>query len=126
MKQETWQEYVDRILSGMAHEEAATRAGVSMATLRRWAKGEGKRPPDAHSVVAFARGFGQPPIKALLAAGYLDPSDIKEGTIEVYQSRSELSDDELIGELAVRLAERPVCAKVNDIAAGLTLPEDES
>lgn len=71
----------------------------------------------------FARAFGQEPVKALIAAGYLQPGDVR-GVIEVYQSRSELSDDELIAELVARLAERPTRSKVDDITTGLTVGDD--
>lgn len=105
MKQETWRGYVQRILNAMSPEDAAAVTGVSAATIYRWIREESsKEPPNAMRVIAFARGFSQVPVQALIAAGYLEPRDIKEGTIEVYQSLEELSDDALLAEIARRFA----------------------
>jgi len=71
--------------------------------------------------VSFARGLGQPPIEALIAAGYLEPQEAA-GAIEVMRSREDLSDSELLIELGNRLAERPSRRQVNDIT--LARPED--
>lgn len=123
-KHETWTEYVERILGGVSRKDAAQQAGVSEATMSRWITGTGKKRPVAESVVEFARAFNQEPVKALIAAGYLQPDDLNGKVIEVYQSRAELSDGELIAELADRLAARPAPGDADGTQARLTPSDD--
>ena len=121
---ESWTEYVERVLAGFPRKDAARQAKISEPTLSRWINPAPGKRPSAENVVAFARAFHQSPVKALLAARYLTAEDIPNGVIEVYQARSELSDDELIAELRTRLAERPQPDRVRDITDGLTAGDD--
>lgn len=123
---ETWAEYVERILAGISRKDAARQAGISEATLSRWVDPAVGKKPLAEHVIALAKAFHQEPVKALIAAGYLTPEDIPSGVIEIYQARSELSDDELVAELRSRLAERPQRDRVDDITRGLTAGDDAS
>jgi len=62
--------------------------------------------PKAQMVISFARGLNQRPIEALVAAGYLEPEEVK-GAVEVMRSPSDMSNDELLTELADRLSRVP-------------------
>lgn len=124
---ESWTEYVERILAGVTRQEACRQAGISEPTLSRWIRPTQGKMPAAKNVISFARAFHQSPVKALIAAGFLSPEDLPEGSvIEIYQARAELSDDELIAELRSRLAERPQRDRVDDITRGLTAGNDAS
>jgi len=122
MVREDWMEYVQRITAGVPREVVAKAAGIHVTGVYRWLRDQNR--PRAEKVVGFARGLNQSPVEALIAAGYLDPKEV-EGTIEVYQSRSELSDDELVAELVTRLAQRPPRPKVDDVTHRLIRSDDE-
>ena len=117
-RRENWTEYVGRVTKGVPRKIIAEVTGIDPSGLSRWSSGH---QPSAEKVVSFARGLGQPPIEALIAAGYLEPQEAA-GAIEVMRSREDLSDSELLIELGNRLAERPSRRQVNDIT--LARPED--
>lgn len=121
MTRESWTEYVQRITAGAPRREIAKAAGIDQSGLSRWMNSGVK--PRAEKVVAFARGLRQSPVEALIAAGYLEPHEVS-GVIEVAQSPSQMSDQELIAELTRRLAERHSGAKVDDITHRLSRPDD--
>lgn len=119
-ERETWHGYVRRVVAGLPREAVATAAGIHQSGVYRWInRNDGSR-PRAENVVQFARGIGESPVEALIAAGYLEPGET-EGVIEVYQKLADLSDDELVAELTARLRERP---HHDDITPRLTLPDD--
>ena len=120
-KRENWTEYVQRVTAGVARKDVAQAAGIDASGISRWINSE--QQPRAENVVAFARGLRQPPIEALIAAGYLEPHEAS-GVIEVMRSREELSDTELLIELGQRLAERPVRSQVDNITGRLSPPDD--
>lgn len=91
---ETWWEYATTV-AGESRQDIAAAAGVDPSQVSRWSKGEN---PNAKAVVAFARHHSRPPIEALIAAGYLAPSDIG-GVVTVRPSRSSLSTPELLAEI---------------------------
>lgn len=101
-QRETWTEYVQRITSGVPRKEIAFAAGVDPSGISRWIGGQ---LPRAEKAIGFARGLKQRPVEALIAAGYLEPEEVV-GAFEVTRSASELSDDELLAELAGRLTRR--------------------
>lgn len=104
-QRESWAQYVQRITRGRPQKDIAQAAGIDPSGLSRWLRSNQTR-PRAESVVQFARGLGQPPVEALIAAGYLEAHEV-EGVIEVMFSSAALSDDELVDEMRARLAERP-------------------
>lgn len=72
---ETWPEYVRRVTRGCTQAQIATRTGVAESNIGRWMRGERGQPkPD--SVLALAKAFGQPPLEALIAAGYISADDV--------------------------------------------------
>lgn len=97
---ETWPEYVARVTSGVSRKDIAQAADVNVSGVSRWLTGTSR--PSAEKVVTFARGLRLNPVEALVAAGYLDVAEIA-GAVEVVRTRSQLSDEELLSELAVRL-----------------------
>lgn len=98
MRVESWAEYVGRVSGGLTHAQIRKRTGIPETNIGRWLRGDGSKPsPD--SVAAFARGFDQPVIEAMVAAGWIHPDDalVPERTpLAVYSTR------ELIAELARR------------------------
>ena len=120
-KRENWTEYVQRVTAGVARKDVAQAAGIDASGISRWINSEQR--PRAENVVAFARGLRQPPIEALIAAGYLEPHEAS-GVIEIMRSREELSDTELLIELGQRLAERPARSQVDNITGRLSPPDD--
>lgn len=123
VEREDWTHYVQRITSGVSRKDVARAAGIHESGLHRWLNDKNK--PRVEKIVGFARGLGQSPVEALIAAGHLNPEEVA-GVIEVYQSRSELSDDELIAELAERLATRPPGPNTDDITHRLARPNNFS
>lgn len=129
MTRETWNEYVQRITRGIPRKEVAKAAGVSESRLSRWLDGG---TVSAEKAVKFARGIGQPPVEALVHAGFLEPSEA-DAVIEVNQSVSALLDDELVcglemmlAEVNKRLVERAPRGEVDDITEGLSPPDDDA
>lgn len=122
MTRETWQEWFRRMTAGMAQKDAA--AGVNQSTVSKWLQGKGGT-PRAENVVMIARSLRRSPVEALVAAGYLEPSDAA-AVIEVNRSAADLSDDELVAELAGRLAQRPPTAQVDNITGLLAAPDESA
>src|SRR5258705_501950 len=121
-ERENWTGYVRRITQGAPRKEVARAAGIHESGLHRWLNSRGR--PSAEKLVLFARGLGQRPLEALIAAGYLDPSEA-EAVVEVHEDPAGLSDDALVAEVARRLAERPPTTEVDNITGPLTPPPDD-
>lgn len=103
---ESWATYVKRIAPGRLQKDIAAAAGVDSSTVSRWLDKHER--PKADAVVRFARAEGQDAVQALIAANYLEPEDIEGArVIEVMSSPKQISDDALLEEVRVRLAERP-------------------
>jgi transcriptional regulator with XRE-family HTH domain len=103
MAMESWPAYVRRIAGGLTQEKIAEKTGLAQTNVGRWLRGA-PGAPKAESVIAFAKGFGQPPIEALVAAGYLDAADAATG---VRTALSEYSRKELLMHLVDRSPELP-------------------
>jgi transcriptional regulator with XRE-family HTH domain len=95
-----WAEYVRRIVGGLKQVQIAERTGLAQTNVGRWLRGEPGM-PKAESVVALARAFNQPPVEALVAAGYVTN---EEASAEfcVRTSLGEYSIDELLAEIRSR------------------------
>lgn len=100
MNQETWAEYVRRVTRSMSQTEIAEKTGVAQTAIGRWLRGD-TGAPRAESVVAFARAVNKPAIEALIAAGYLEPSDAT-GAAAVQSSIRDFTTDELLAEIRRR------------------------
>jgi transcriptional regulator with XRE-family HTH domain len=105
---ETWWKYVERI-TGCAHQDRiAQHTEIEPSSVWQW-KSRHNRPKAEH-VITFARAYHRPPVEALIAAGYLDPTDVSVDPTEFNEVDEvaarplrEVSTDELIAELRRRL-----------------------
>jgi transcriptional regulator with XRE-family HTH domain len=97
----TWWEYVQRVSAHASNKDIAAKAGTDASTITRWKQGD---KPRAETVVAFAHGYNQSAVEALIAAGYITEDDIPKGTIQLQQSIREVPDGEFIAEMQRRLA----------------------
>ena len=97
---ESWAQYVRRATQGTTQAQLALVTGVAQTAIGRWLRGETEA-PRAESVVGFARAIGKPPVEALVAAGYLTPSEAAQH-IEVLNPLSDVATDDLLEELRRR------------------------
>lgn len=87
-----------RISKALKQEEISEMTGISQTTVSAWFRGAPAM-PKAEMVIAFAKAFKQPPVEALVAAGYLDAADAAS---TVRTPLSEYRDGELYDELRRR------------------------
>jgi transcriptional regulator with XRE-family HTH domain len=80
----TWPLYLSAITDGQPGARIAERTGIPESTISRWLSD--KAEPRPKQVVAVARAYGQNPVEALVAAGYLE-----EGEIDVASKPTDLS-----------------------------------
>jgi transcriptional regulator with XRE-family HTH domain len=94
---ENWWDYVTRIAGpDAAQKDIAEHTGIEQSTLSRWKLH--KNPPNADAVVRFARSYGESPIAALIAAGYLDISEANS-VAEIVAAPTRLSVGQLVGQI---------------------------
>jgi transcriptional regulator with XRE-family HTH domain len=101
MNVEDWSEYVRRIVGDLNQLEIAAKTGLAQTNIGRWLRGI-PQAPKVESVVAFARAFNQPPVEALVAAGYITA---EEAGVKARKTRTplrEYSQVELLDELLRR------------------------
>jgi transcriptional regulator with XRE-family HTH domain len=100
---EKWPDYVRRIAGELTQLEIAAKTGLAQTNIGRWLR-DAPGQPQANSVVIFARAFDQPPVEALMAAGYLTPAEagIKARLPKSRTPIREYSVNELIDELSRR------------------------
>lgn len=98
-----WSKYIDATSDGAYNSVIAEKCGVDPATVGRWRTGAVD--PKPRQVVAYARAYGQSPISALVAAGYLTEEEVG---MPVAVPRAYALDDfsplELAEEVVNRLA----------------------
>lgn len=70
----TWASYLSAITDGAPGARIAEHTGIPESTISRWFSE--KAEPRPKQVVLVARAYGQNPIQALIAAGYLEPDDV--------------------------------------------------
>lgn len=99
-----WSKYIDATSGGAYNNAIAEAIGVDPATVGRWRTGAVD--PKPRQVVAYARAFGQGPVAALIASGYLTEAelDLPVSAPRVY-TLDDFSDLELAEELVRRLRE---------------------
>lgn len=68
-----WWEYVQRVSGGDSQSEIARRLGLSAGAVNRW-QHTGPKPVN---VSEFARAYGRPVPEAMVAAGFMDESDLE-------------------------------------------------
>ncbi|MDY0891836.1 helix-turn-helix transcriptional regulator [Frigoribacterium sp. CFBP9030] len=72
MQNSSWIDYLRAMAGDDSYADISRRGGVSPATVTRWFQGKS---PDAEQVISLARAYEHPPTDALVAAGYLTPSE---------------------------------------------------
>lgn len=97
-----WSAFVRRVGGGATQVEIARSAGLAQTNVGRWLRGDPGQ-PRADSVIQFALAFGQDPVEALMAAGYLAAAEIGDGP---RTPLSQYSDEEITQELQYRLRDR--------------------
>ena len=94
MHKSWWQ----RVSGGDTERATALKSGVTTSTLNRQLS---KGSLSAEVVIAIARGYGESPVEALAATGYLTPEEVT-GTSNSAAAQL-LTDQQLIRELARRI-----------------------
>lgn len=100
-KKNSWSLFIDATARGEYNNAIAERTGVDPATIGRWRTGAVD--PKPRQVVAYARAYGESPIQALIAAGYLDAQDLD---IPLGPPRTYTLDDFSTLELAEEVVSR--------------------
>lgn len=98
---ETWPQYVRRVAGALKQEQVAELTGISQATVSAWLRGA-PGVPRAETVITFARAFERSPVEALVAAGYLDATEV---AAKVRTPLGEYSREELLQHLLGRFPE---------------------
>ncbi|WP_051905334.1 hypothetical protein [Bifidobacterium actinocoloniiforme] len=93
-------EWLAKAMGDDSVNEMATKAGISSATA--WRQYNNALGFSAENVILIARAYHKNPISALVAFGYLRPDEPASAGTE--QALRDASDDELMDEMARRLA----------------------
>jgi len=106
MSMELWSDYVRRIAGNHNQLEIAAKTGLAQTNIGRWLRGA-PGVPKADGVVAFARAFGQSPVEALMAAGYITPQEagVKAKLPKTRTPLRDYTELELVDELRRRVVE---------------------
>lgn len=100
MNDTDWPTYLAALSTNQS--EIARAAGVATATVSRWTSRTTQ--PLAPQVIAVARAYGQSPVAALMAAGYLTRDEVeREVTLTPGMSLAEFSELEIAQELVRRI-----------------------
>lgn len=95
-------EWFEKLTQNSSGRAAADKADISPATMnRQLARGT----LSAETVIALARAYGRPPVRALLETGYIFPEE--SGMLSVGELLHSLSDQQLVAELAHRIDDEP-------------------
>lgn len=95
-----WAMYFRNLTAGSTGSDAARRLGVSSSKISYWRRGD--RQPTVREAVRVAREFGRPPMECLVAAGYMDESDLPESVTIQPLSLGSFTDVELAEEMLRR------------------------
>lgn len=102
MMTENWPEYLRRITGAQTQSQIAEKVGVGRLSVCHWL--HGKTRPKPETAMAVARVYGRSPIEALLAAGYLDPAEVRL-PVDSRPSPQDLPAEEVAAEVRRRLIE---------------------
>lgn len=122
MSKTAWLEWLRTNTRGISPKEIAAAAGIDRSGVSRWL--DGSVTPKVENIVSFARNIGKPPVEALVAAGYLTRADAA-AVIEVSEPLSARPDEELLAEVAARMALRPAVPKIDHISDRLAATDDD-
>jgi transcriptional regulator with XRE-family HTH domain len=95
-----WWDYVVRVSGTSVQKSIATKSGIGETAFSRWKQGK-NLPPEALTVINFARSYGRPPVEALVAAGYLTSEEAAD-VIELEPSVDDLPLDVLLDAIRRR------------------------
>lgn len=102
VENKAWTRYMSSTGGADNDKMIAAKVGVSPSTISRWRSGDVD--PKPRQVVAFARAYEKSALLALVAAGYLDASDLgEEVALTMGQNLDEVSTATLVSELQERL-----------------------
>ena len=102
MTMNEWSNYVRRVAGNFTQLEIAEKTGIAQTNIGRWLRGE-PGSPKAESVVALARAFHQPPVEALVAAGYITATEAGAKARRTRTPLRDYTDVELVDELRSRV-----------------------
>jgi transcriptional regulator with XRE-family HTH domain len=102
MTVDQWAQYVRQVAGNLNQLEIAAKTGIAQSNVGRWLRGEPGL-PKAESVVALARAFDQPPIEALVAAGYITEEEAGAKARRGRTPLNDYTDRELVAELSRRV-----------------------
>lgn len=97
-----WSEYVAGLVGDDTQEQAAKKFGASAPTVSRWLSGQ---KPSAATAVAAARAYGDSPLNALVAVGFITAEEARQRPV-AQPSLDGITDDALIELVAKRIKER--------------------
>jgi len=101
MNMEDWSVYVRRVSGGRGQLDIAAKTGLAQTNIGRWLRGD-MVVPKAESVVTFARAYGQSPIEALVAAGYITAEEAGVRPPKAKTPLKDFSERELLEEVLRR------------------------
>lgn len=102
MTVDQWARYVRDVAGNLNQLEIAAKTGIAQSNVGRWLRGE-PGTPKADSVVALARAFDQPPVEALVAAGYITEEEAGAKARRTRTPLNDYTDVELVDELRRRV-----------------------
>jgi len=102
MTVDQWARYVRDVAGNLNQLEIAAKTGIAQSNVGRWLRGE-PGIPKAESVVALARAFDQPPIEALVAAGYITEAEAGAKARRARTPLNDYTEAELLDELRRRV-----------------------
>jgi transcriptional regulator with XRE-family HTH domain len=96
----SWSQYVKRLTGGDARVDVGKKAGTTGQTVGRWLAGETL--PQVEQAVALARAYGDSPLNALIALGYITPLEAKQRPV-ASSSWDDITNEDLAELVAERL-----------------------
>jgi len=95
-----WATYFRTLTAGASGSETTRRLAVSDSKVSYWRRGE--RQPTVREAVRIAREYERSPLEALVAAGYMDETDLPESVTIQPLSLGSFTDIELAEEMLRR------------------------
>ena len=108
-----WITWIREISDHAPNRHVAAKIGVAPSTLTRWKD----YPPKVDEVVKLARAYGAPVADGLLAAGYVQPGELRAPRIE--RDLGRFTATELLAELG-----RRVTPDDHDVRQSISSPAD--
>lgn len=94
-----WIVWIRDISDHASDRQVAQKIGIAPSTVGRWRD----YPPKIDAVVSLARAYGVPVSDGLIAAGYVEPGELREPRLE--RDLGKFSAHELLAELSQRVTD---------------------